>query len=135
MRILTLVCCVLLFGPNTSNAQESEFPKRSGPYLGQRPPGLTPELFAPGFISTGLTEAVCNFTPDGQEVYFNVAYSEGKDAHGYIAYSKMVDGVWIVPEFINFANTKYLYAYPFLTYDGSSLYFVSNQPTNDLGIA
>jgi hypothetical protein len=108
-----------------------ELPVLKGLYLGQKPPGMTPELFAPGFISTGLSEAVCNFSPDGQEVYFNVAYSIDKDAKAYIAQSRMVDGIWSPPEFIGFTKPDYVYIYPFLSYDGSSLYFISNEPTND----
>jgi len=75
------------------------FPVLKGPYLGQKPPGMTPELFAPGFVSAGLSEAVCNFSPDGREVCFNVAYSIGNDAKVYIACSRMVEplyeaGLW-----------------------------------------
>jgi len=31
--------------------QRSDFPILKGPYLGQKPPGMTPEIFAPGIIS------------------------------------------------------------------------------------
>ena len=35
-----------------SSAQQDEFPVLKGPYLGQKSPGMTPEVFAPGIIST-----------------------------------------------------------------------------------
>ena len=35
----------------SSYAQQDDFPVLKGPYLGQKPPGLTPQLFAPGIIS------------------------------------------------------------------------------------
>jgi len=31
---------------------DNDFTTLKGPYLGQRPPGMTPEIFAPGIIST-----------------------------------------------------------------------------------
>ncbi len=39
-------------------------------YLGQKPPGLTPELFAPGMVSTNNWEIDGVFTPDLKEFYF-----------------------------------------------------------------
>ena len=42
-----------------------------GPYLGQRPPGLKPELFAPGIVSVfGSNENTVTLSPDGRELYF-----------------------------------------------------------------
>ena len=49
-----------------------DFPVLKGNYLGQKPPGMEPEIFAPGIISTGLSEAVCCFSPEGKEVYWNI---------------------------------------------------------------
>jgi hypothetical protein len=34
----------------------NDFPKLTGPYLGQKPPGMKPEIFAPGIVSTGMYE-------------------------------------------------------------------------------
>jgi len=39
-------------------------------YLGQKPPGLTPELFAPDIIKTDHREAEAAFSPDLKEFYF-----------------------------------------------------------------
>ena len=39
-------------------------------YLGQKPPGLVPELFAPDMIDTEYREAEAAFTPDLKEFYF-----------------------------------------------------------------
>ncbi|WP_082994857.1 TolB family protein [Aquimarina megaterium] len=42
-----------------------------GPYLGQKPPGLTPILFAPGIVSTKEHRDFSGFfTPDMKEFYF-----------------------------------------------------------------
>ena len=39
-------------------------------YLGQKPPGLIPELFAPEIIKTEFRQAAGVFTPDLKEFYF-----------------------------------------------------------------
>lgn len=39
--------------------------------IGQLPPGITPEIFAPGFISTENREFNSVFTPDGKEFYYS----------------------------------------------------------------
>ena len=46
------------------------FPTPEGPYLGQKPPGATPEVFAPGIVSTVHRELSAFFTPDMKEFYF-----------------------------------------------------------------
>ena len=48
-----------------------EFPVLKDPYMGQKPPGLTPEVFAPGLVSTEHHEWGGSFTPDMKEFYFN----------------------------------------------------------------
>jgi len=51
---------------------EGELPPFKDRYLGQKPPGLTPELFAPGLVSTEKhVESLFTFTPDMKEFYFN----------------------------------------------------------------
>jgi CubicO group peptidase (beta-lactamase class C family) len=41
-----------------------------GPYLGQKTPGLTPEVFAPGIVSKEHRDWTGFFTPDMKEYYF-----------------------------------------------------------------
>jgi len=56
----------------TTCTRRSDFPVLKGPYLGQKPPGMTPEIFAPGIVSTeDNQEFSCTFSPDGKEFYFN----------------------------------------------------------------
>lgn len=55
---------------------KSDFPVLTGPYLGQKPPGMKPEVFAPGIVSVKkYREYVCIFTSDGRECVFNLLYS------------------------------------------------------------
>ena len=52
--------------------QQSAFQVLKGPYLGQKPPGMTPEVFAPGIISKAgfHLHSSLAFSQDGREVYF-----------------------------------------------------------------
>jgi len=51
----------------------SDFPVLKGPYLGQKSPGKTPEIFAPGIISTGANEhCFPAFSPDGKEIFWSI---------------------------------------------------------------
>ena len=52
MKKLILISSVLLVAAIRISARQTDFPKPTGPYLGQKPPGMTPEIFAPGIIST-----------------------------------------------------------------------------------
>ncbi len=52
-----------------SQAQD-ESPIPEGPYLGQKVPGLTPEIFAPRIVSTEQRDGSGFFTPDMKEFYF-----------------------------------------------------------------
>ena len=45
-------------------------PRLEGPYLGQRPPGLAPEPFAPGLMATGEDEGCSGFARGGTVFLF-----------------------------------------------------------------
>lgn len=75
---------------NQSNNQD-EFPLLTGPYLGQKPPGLIPELFAPGIVSTDDLEIEGIFSPNMDEFYF---VRQRKGEHPKIHTIQCKDGVW-----------------------------------------
>jgi len=66
---LLLVVIILMIGTVCAQKRTSDFPILAGPYLGQKPPGMTPEIFAPGIISTGYSERQIAFTQDGKELF------------------------------------------------------------------
>jgi hypothetical protein len=73
IQLLILICGISV---NTVFAHDNienvpEFPILEGPYLGQKPPGLTPEVFAPGIVSTEHHEGGGLFSPDMTEFYFS----------------------------------------------------------------
>ena len=75
MKTTKLLILTIVISLNTVLAQEniendSSFPLLEGPYLGQKPPGLIPEVFAPGIVSTECVERCGIFSPDLKEFYF-----------------------------------------------------------------
>ena len=73
---LYLLLSVLIMSSG-SHAQD-DFPLLEGPYLGQIPPGLIPETFAPSIVSTKGWEYSGAFTPDMKEFYFIRENAENK---------------------------------------------------------
>jgi hypothetical protein len=64
-----LLLSVLTMG-NSSQAQDA-VPIPDGPYLGQTPPGSTPEIFAPGIVNTEeFIEIEGMFGADMKTFYF-----------------------------------------------------------------
>jgi hypothetical protein len=52
---------MVAFDHTASAEAAAAFPILKGPYLGQKPPGMIPEIFAPGFISTEFP-MICSLT-------------------------------------------------------------------------
>ena len=66
----------LLFSLVLSCAKNSYLSSRSGSYFNMEPPGIRPEIFAPGIISTEYHEhSSPMFSRDGKEVYWSVFYN------------------------------------------------------------
>ena len=64
-----IACIIILFFNNCST--QDHFPVFQGAYLGQKPPGITPQVFAPGIVSTETyNETGCTFSIEGKEFYF-----------------------------------------------------------------
>jgi len=80
----------------------SNFPILRGPYLGQNPPTMIPEIFAPGIISTGYSERIAAFTPDAKELYYVMSGAP----HSVILYTKEVDGKWSKPKIAPFSGYR-----------------------------
>ena len=116
---------ILLF---TFCQKESKFPVLEGPYLGQTPPGMTPEIFAPGIISTGYHDGCITFSPDGKELFYHFG------AHGrmVILYMKQMDNRWTAPEVASFSG-KYRDGEPHFSHDGNKLLFRSTRPMEGNG--
>ena len=61
---------IAVFIGGCGHLTQSEASKNKTRYLGQLPPGMTPERFAPGLVSTDNLEIGGVFTPNMEEFYF-----------------------------------------------------------------
>lgn len=112
-------------------ASEEEGPHAVGPYLGQKPPGLTPEIFAAGIVSRDGDQGRLFIAGDGSEII----YWEREPGGGMRIISILrKNGVWSAPEALPFSE-KYINNEPCLAPDGERLFFVSNRPRADTGEA
>ena len=104
------------------NAQQDDFPILKGPYLGQKLPGMTPEIFAPGIVSYQRSvHSATMFSPDGSEVYWTVMNDPEPMR---IVFMKQVDGVWTQPQEVPFTSISDD-ANPFISSSGDSIFFKS----------
>jgi ankyrin repeat protein/Tol biopolymer transport system component len=95
-----------------------------GPYLGQKPPGSQPEIFAPGIVSSAKAiEFGVTFNPDGREMYFTRRADGGRNT---IMVSRWEKDGWTAPEEAAF-NMGFPSNEPYITPDGRKLYFGCNR--------
>lgn len=78
------MCIIVVMAVTATSmmAQEKDFPKLAGSYLGQKPPGEVPVMFAPGIISV-------------DEEYMLISHCDTH--HGEVKFSisfKISDGSW-----------------------------------------
>ena len=104
--------------------QQDDFPVLRGEYLGQKPPGLKGELFAPGIMSTSLPELNSVFFPGAREVIYSVHVGDMKWA---MLMMREESGRWSKPEAAPFSG-EYGGVDPFISFDGNTVYFCSNRP-------
>jgi hypothetical protein len=125
MKKLILISSVLIPAVIIVSAQQTDYPKLTSPYLGQKPPGKIPELFAPELVS--VDEGVHGnivFNPDFTEAAWHPNYLVNGKALIFIM--KYRDDKWQAPiEF--FLKDGYNYSEPFYSYDGSQLFYLSGQ--------
>lgn len=106
-----------------------QFPVLEGDYMGQKPPGETPELFAPGIVSSiwGLHSAAA-FSPDGNiAMWAPMIIIPGQlYSTGGISMSERINGRWTAPRFTSFTGDEEGDV-PFFAPDGKRVYFMSAQ--------
>jgi Tol biopolymer transport system component len=131
--IFYLFLCSLLVIESGAVQRES-FPVLKGPYLGQTPPGMRSEVFAPGIISTpDLYEMNSIFSPRGDEFYYVISTTAPEEkAEGVYFYvmmqTRLVNGTWTKPEQVPFSEEFSMVDIAFSP-DGNRLYFCSDKPS------
>lgn len=134
MKKLILAGCLLLAALSVY-AQQNDFPSPkssglTGPYLGQKVPGIIPEVFAPGTVSKDGYQSKLLISPDCLEVIYQNMISSGSspnDRKISFVCIRMENGHWGLPFDIPF-SLEYTNDEPSLSPDGQKLFFVSNRP-------
>ena len=122
IQILLIACVAAALGASDGFAFP---PAEKGPYLGQKPPGMTAEIFAPGLVSSDAFEhSRLEISGDGMALYWIVQPERGKQ----LIWSTHcgTDGVWSKPAPLPISNGNeelpFLHS-PALSPDGKTLYF------------
>ena len=123
---LILVFALFLNACNTKNqkAKDNDSPITKETYFGQKPPGLIPEIFAPGIVSiNGRFEGAVSFSPDLEEIYFAAS---NEDEETSIYFSKLEANKWTPIKRVDFSNgEKNEEMHPFVSPDGKRIYFTA----------
>ena len=96
-----------------------DYTKLSGPYLGQKPPGTEPQMFAPGIISQSGSDGTIVFFDEGKKVLFK-RWSPQRDFY----FTALENGRWKTPVIASFSMTEFDGDFA-MTPDGSRVYFAS----------
>ena len=127
---MVLLVLLILISCQTQAIQtsESDISQLKGPYLGQKPPGTTPQLFAPGIISTEISEGCSGWGKDME--YFIFQRWIDRKPQLYIMYQK--NGAWTSPLLLPQLE-KYRAGDFTIAPDGKTMAFASNIFINEIG--
>jgi CubicO group peptidase (beta-lactamase class C family) len=99
----------------------------TGPYFGQKPPGKTPTVFAPGIVSVPNFSVIrVAFSPNGDECFFTKSSPSGVYPWK-LYYTKYANGIWTAPTPAPFNPQQGTFAgQPFFSADGNQLSYTSD---------
>ncbi len=124
LSVILSVCGLSLI-PGIDNRSKS----LKGDYFGQKPPGTTAALFAPGILSTHLhDDGGPIFTPDGKEVFWRIYGLP----HSILLTMKKANGKWSRPRMAPFSG-QYMDGFITISPDGKRLFFNSPRPLKGNG--
>jgi len=124
MKKLICITGIILITATSITAQQKDFPKLTGPYLGQKPPGNTPKPFAPA-IFKGEVHGGFVFSPEGNEVYWDYMSKVGIN----IVFMRRENDIWTQPAEVPF-QSKFGTGDPTFSPDGKKLFFTSRESLN-----
>jgi len=104
------------------NARQDDFSVLKGPYLGQKPPGMTPEQFGAGVIDRDERIFAIAFSPDGKECFYTKSFKTNT-----IMTAKETAGRWSDPKIADFSGKVFDFE-PHITLDGKRMIFGSMRP-------
>lgn len=110
-----------------ADTSDYDYPLLPARYPDQNEPGLTPQLFAPGIISTpDYNERDMAFTPDLAQLYFT-RYARAHQLRMTIHTMHKKNEAWTEAEIAPFSG-QYPDAELFIDHDGRDMYFISQRP-------
>jgi len=128
MKRLVLISCILFAAAISAHARQKDFLKVSGTYLGQKPPGTSPEVFAPGIISTYFNEG-CSGWGNNMEYFIFQRWIDGKS---YLYSTRQVNSTWSEPELLTCVEQYQIGDFT-IAPDGKTLVFASNILIEEIG--
>lgn len=111
-QIMPLISEIIV--PAFVNNPQDNYPPLKDRYLGQKPPGAVPELFAPDIIKSDFREAEAAFSPDLKEFYFR--RRGGAYEKNTLFVIKYENKRWIESKVPSYAGE------PFVSLDGETLF-------------
>lgn len=124
MGVFILLSVMMLFAL-VNVGKSSDFSELEESYLGQKLPGLSPEIFAPGIVSTEKFEFGVTMSPDGTEFFFT-RRQDYQGSSNRIYCTRFIDGKWTKPELASFAKDIFEFL-PVIAPDGERLFFYSDR--------
>ena len=139
LYIITFILAIaVLISCKNQTIVKSGFTDLKGPYLNQKVPSDSAEIFAPDLLSAGGPVIQINFSPNGKEFIYSLftpereLLSEPKGIFGkkFVLKSNFENGSWTEP--IEFSiNENYDLGYRCYSTDGNKIYFNSNGPIDN----
>lgn len=112
-----------------ASREENGWTNIAGEYFGQTEPGMIPQLFSPGIVSSIFLEhSPVEFPPDGKEAYWTSDFRDFGLTEGKIYFSKQLEGRWTSPRIVPFSEKMNCYN-PALSHDGNEMYFFAAPPS------
>ena len=128
----TILICIIIISLIYSNENlhsQNKIQELTGPYLGQEPPGMSPQLFVPEELQSNsewFWHGALAFTPDGEEFYLDI-YVPANDTGIQIRFMEMIDHIWTSPQTPSFTGSTDD-ASPSFTNNGNKVFFISDRP-------
>lgn len=121
MHVILLILMMAWLAPPGDSSEAPAAAAVSDGYLGQAPPGETPEVFAPGIISDAgyRLHGAPAFSPDGKRVYWPVIPPA-------LMYAELTDSGWSTPAQADLPGRGI--GSPVFSGDGTRLYYQAVLP-------
>jgi len=133
MKKITLIILIGFIWVSCAQTEKHFLDTRDA-YFGLTPPGLIPEVFAPGIVSDTSWREHCQLaiSPYGDEIYWS---KFSKDTSEKIYFSQFRKGTWSKPSMMDFMkdDSTLIYGSPTFSPDGKKLFFYSKDRPGGLG--